>query len=87
MCRAFNVSRSHIGFFCSKETFSPGNLAPFNGYMRKIDDESKLKNIIFPNQRATQSKFIPSSTSDLYFNKSRQLNILFNQRYFEYVLC
>ena len=36
--------------------------------MRKIDDESKLKNIIFPNQRATQAKFIPNSTSDLYSN-------------------
>jgi len=46
--------------------FSPGDRAPFNGYMNKIDDESKLRNIIFPLQRGVQSKYIPSSESDLF---------------------
>jgi len=37
--------------------------------MNKIDDESKLRNIIFPLQKGIQSKFIPSSSSDLYNNE------------------
>ena len=32
----------------------------------KIDEESKLKNIIFPLQKCGQSKYIPSSHSDLF---------------------
>ena len=64
-----SVKLENRGFFDQSVTFSPGNSAPFNGYMRNIDDESKLKNIIFPDQKAVQSKFIPSSTSDLYSNK------------------
>ena len=56
------------GVFCEKRTFAPGNLAPFNGYMKKIDDESKLKNIVFPIQKGLQSKFIPGMTSDLFRN-------------------
>ena len=48
--------------------FNPGNSAPFSGYQNKIDDESKLKNIVFPLQKAPQSKFIPSFDSDLYNN-------------------
>lgn len=46
--------------------FSPGNTLPFDGYQNKIDDESKLKNIIFPMQKCGQGKYIPSSRSDLF---------------------
>ena len=41
---------------------------PFNGFQNKVDTESKLMNIIFPLQDCPQSKFIPSSRSDLYNN-------------------
>ena len=54
------------GFFSSERVFSPGDKAPYNGFMSKVDDESKLRNIIFPIQTAPQSKFIPDTKSDLY---------------------
>jgi len=50
--------------------FSPGDSAPFNGYMNNIDNESKLRNIIYPIQRGVQSKFIPGSNSDLFTTKN-----------------
>jgi hypothetical protein len=62
------VQVENRGFFDDSQTFSPGDSAPFNGYMKKIDDESKLKNIVFPNQKSVQSKFIPGSNSDLFRN-------------------
>tara|TARA_B100000795_G_scaffold256417_1_gene228813 strand:- start:2003 stop:2506 length:504 start_codon:yes stop_codon:yes gene_type:complete len=57
------------GVFCEKRIFTPGDSAPFNGYMSKVDDESKLYNIIFPDQPGFQSKFIPGMESDLYINE------------------
>ena len=62
------VPLENRGFFSGERIFSPGDLAPYNGYMKKVDDESKLLNIIFPNQNAPQSKFIPDTKSDLYDN-------------------
>ena len=50
----------------TRNEFSPGNTLPFDGYQNKIDEESKLKNIIFPLQKCGQSKYIPSSHSDLF---------------------
>jgi len=46
--------------------FSPGNSLPFDGYQNNIDEESKLRNIIFPMQKCGQAAYIPSSTSDLF---------------------
>ena len=43
-----NVALENRGFFDSQRVFSPGDAAPFNGFMNKVDDESKLRNIIFP---------------------------------------
>ena len=63
-----NVNLENRGIFCSKRIFSPGDSAPYNGYANKINDESKLKNIIFPIQKGLQSKYIPNMTSDLYMN-------------------
>lgn len=63
------VEIENRGIFCEKRTFAPGNLAPFNGYMKKVDDESRLRNIIFPMQKGLHSKFIPGLTSDLYINE------------------
>ena len=64
-----SVKLENRGVFDSQRVFAPTSLAPFNGYMNKIDDESKLRNIIFPLQKGIQSKFIPSSSSDLYNNE------------------
>tara|TARA_A100001011_G_scaffold262910_2_gene271433 strand:+ start:2547 stop:3071 length:525 start_codon:yes stop_codon:yes gene_type:complete len=63
-----NVLIENRGVFSEKRTFAPGNLAPFNGYMASVDDESKLYNIVFPTQKGLQSKFIPGMTSDLFRN-------------------
>jgi hypothetical protein len=63
------VSLENRGIFDSQRVFSPGDLGPVNGYMSKIDDESKLRNIIFPLQSGAQSKFIPGSNSDLFNNE------------------
>ena len=63
-----NVTVENRGVFCSKRIFSPGDSAPYNGYATKINDESKLRNIIFPIQNGLQSKYIPNMTSDLYMN-------------------
>lgn len=46
--------------------FHPGTTAPPNGYQNAIDNESRIQNRFFPHQTAVQSKFIPSSGSDLY---------------------
>ncbi len=63
------VALENRGVFDNQRVFAPGNLAPFNGYMSKIDDESRLRNIIFPLQSGAQSKFIPGSNSDLFNNE------------------
>tara|TARA_A100001015_G_C14880469_1_gene668207 strand:+ start:30 stop:539 length:510 start_codon:yes stop_codon:yes gene_type:complete len=54
--------------------FTPSDSIPFSGYQNKVDDESQLKNIIFPIQKCPQNKFIPNSTSDLYNNTVSQNN-------------
>ncbi len=53
--------------FNTRLNFTPGQ-APFSGYANDIDNESKLKNIVAPLQKAVRSKFIPNSDSDLYNN-------------------
>jgi hypothetical protein len=46
--------------------FLPGNGGPYEGMSGTIDKESELKNLYFPLQSAPQSKYFPSSTSDMY---------------------
>tara|TARA_Y100000748_G_C15496026_1_gene488249 strand:- start:207 stop:707 length:501 start_codon:yes stop_codon:yes gene_type:complete len=48
------------------QNFLPGDSAPFEGYSKKVEDESRLRNIMFPLQKGHQSKYIPSTTSDMY---------------------
>ncbi len=48
------------------DQFNPGTQAPWSGYMTSVDNESRLRNQFFANQTAAQSKYIPSSSSDLY---------------------
>lgn len=49
-----------------EQVFNPGTSAPFDGYQNSVDRESQLQNRFFPHQKASQSKYIPSSNSDLY---------------------
>jgi hypothetical protein len=56
-CQSFNVNT----------TFNPGNAqAPWSGYASNIHLESTLRNQFFALQKSDQSKYIPSSSSDLY---------------------
>ena len=48
------------------KTFTPGQTAPFSGFAADIDQESRVQSRFFPLQEGAQSKFIPSSGSDLY---------------------
>jgi hypothetical protein len=47
--------------------FNPGTTnGPWSGFTSKINDESILKNLVFTLQNNPQSKYIPSTNSDLY---------------------
>ncbi len=46
--------------------FTPATSLPFNGFQANIDQETKLRNTIFPLQACPQAYFIPSSHSDMY---------------------
>lgn len=50
----------------TQKMFTPATSLPFNGFQENIDVETKLRNTIAPLQSCPQSKFIPSSQSDLY---------------------
>ena len=52
--------------YAQDQVFNPGTSAPFDGYQSGIDRESQLQNRFFPHQSAVQSKYIPSSRSNLY---------------------
>ena len=40
--------------YCPYTTFNPGDSAPYSGYARAIDQNSRLKNIFFPLQNALE---------------------------------
>lgn len=63
-----NVGVDLLPVYNNLTHFAGGSSLPFNGYQENVDVESKLKNIIFPLQKAAQSKYIPDSTSDMYCN-------------------
>ena len=65
--------REEVTVGCQKEPiydtrtmFTPSSSLPFTGYQHNIDTETTLRNTIFPLQSASQSCYIPSTTSDLY---------------------
>lgn len=71
--------------------FNPGSSAPFSGWARHIDQDSRLKNKFMAHHKWTaQTEYIPSSKSDLYNDKTPQsafLNqdrqLLFQEQSFE----
>ena len=64
--RPATVHKANFPVYCQKSIFNPGQGAPFNGYAKNVDVESKLHNSFTPLQHCAQGKFIPSSRSDLY---------------------
>jgi hypothetical protein len=48
--------------------FNPGNRkAPWSGFTSRVEDESILRNQIYPLQKSNaETTYVPSSTSDLY---------------------
>lgn len=71
-------------------SFHPGVGGPYNGYSDNVDTESNLFNRFHPLQKAPQSKFIPSSFSDMYvqmgpkpINKREEFELLQEKIQFE----
>jgi hypothetical protein len=69
--------------------FNPGTSAPVFGYLNRIEDESRLRNQHFALQDCDQSKYIPSSRSDMYQvgvtpqpQVRQQYPLLFHQEHF-----
>ena len=53
--------------FTVNKVFNPGNTqSPWQGFARKIDTESSLRNQFFALQKCEQSNWVPASNSDLY---------------------
>ena len=52
-------------------SFLPGDSAPWNGF--DVNQESKLKNIIFALQKCPQATYVPSSNSEL-FQRPKQVD-------------
>lgn len=46
--------------------FNPGDRAPVDYYMKKIDVESRLRSQFFSIQKSSQSVFVPEFNSQLY---------------------
>jgi hypothetical protein len=50
-----------------EHTFNPGNdQGPWSGFASNINNESRLRNQFFAQQRADQAAYIPSTKSDMY---------------------
>ncbi len=55
----------------TSQVFFPGNRKPhWTGFVTNVDTESTLRNQFFALQKCDQSVYVPSSTSDLYVNKT-----------------
>ena len=67
---AFNHANTPIqdtGNYSNHTTFNPASKAPYSGYAHAVDAESSLKNIFMARQKyCTQTKYIPSSNSNMY---------------------
>tara|TARA_B100001540_G_C15723614_1_gene604254 strand:+ start:421 stop:939 length:519 start_codon:yes stop_codon:yes gene_type:complete len=64
--KASTVAKSKFPVYCQHSIFNPGQAAPYNGFAKNVDVESQLHNSFAPLQKAPQSKYIPSSKSDMY---------------------
>lgn len=85
------VMLKESNIFNPNDIFFPGNAkSNFRGFVDAIDKESSLRNQFFALQKSDQSKYIPSTQSNLYNNEVFQLtlnedldnNLLFNEENF-----
>jgi hypothetical protein len=77
-----NVISTNHSIYNVENTFFPGNDKPhFCGFANNVDKESTLRNQFFALQKSDQSKYIPSSNSDLYENNNGYLDNKFNKEY------
>jgi len=60
------VNKAEFPEYNQQLMFNPGQSAPYEGYSNNVDVESKLHNSFHPTQKCVQSKYIPSSRSDMY---------------------
>ena len=67
-------------------TFNPGNRrAPWSGFSAKVQDESILRNQIYPLERSNNNTtYVPASSSDLYVSATDN-NITPNSQPFQYL--
>lgn len=63
------VTKAHFPVYNQSNIFNPGQGAPFNGYSRNVDLESRLHNSFAPLQNCAQGKYIPGTKSDMFCNK------------------
>ena len=63
------VTKAHFPVYNQGNVFNPGQGAPYNGYSRNVDVESRLHNSFAPLQHCAQGKYIPGTKSDMYCNK------------------
>jgi hypothetical protein len=65
-----NVPIIHQQTFDIRKQFNPGSNAPFSGYANYIDEDSRVKDMFMARQKwNAQSKYIPSSKSDLFVER------------------
>ena len=68
--RPTSISLLNYPEYDINKVFYPGDTqAPWSGFSTNIDNESILRNQIYPLQHSAQYNFIPESNSDLYVNK------------------
>jgi hypothetical protein len=60
------VVKANFSSYSQRNTFNPGQSAPFDGYSRNVDVESSLHNSFHPLQKCVQGKYIPGTKSDMY---------------------
>lgn len=70
-----SVPINNFPIYDSNSTFFPGTSKPhFCGFAKNIDLESSLRSQFFALQKSDQSKYIPSSNSNLYENPINFIN-------------
>ena len=90
--RPATVTKAHFPVYNQQNVFNPGQAAPYNGYSRNVDVESRLHNSFDPLQKCAQGKYIPGTNSDMFCNKyliqghppvnMRNHNLLFKEERF-----
>ena len=60
------VTKANFQQYDQRLVFNPGQRAPYDGYSRNVDVESRLHNSFHPMQKCVQGKYIPGTNSDMF---------------------